>query len=90
VSVVTFDTAITYYTISQNEEISVLQVGDILDPFVPLPLAKLSYDVRADKDKLELLIDKIYNMYSSETVSAQKNQRTINQVCTGAAIAACS
>ena len=67
-----------------------LQVGDILDPFVPLPLAKLSYDVRADKDKLELLIDKIYNMYSSETVSAQKNQRTINQVCTGAAIAACS
>lgn len=40
---------------------------------MPLPLSKLSYDVRDEREKLDLLLDKIYNMYNSETVGALKN-----------------
>ena len=65
-TIVTFDTAVTFYTLSGTEEISVLQVGDTKDPFVPLPLHKLAFNVSEERERLDIAIDKIYNMFSAE------------------------
>ena len=64
-------------------------VGDVEDPFVPLPLSKLSFQLETERERLDALIDKVYNMYTPETMMNAKG-KYVNQVCTGAAISACS
>ena len=44
-------------------------MGDIQDPFVPLPAHKLLMNVTEDADRLFALIDKVYNMHSEEHYS---------------------
>ena len=45
-----------------------------------------------DREKIDVVIDKIYNMQSNATSGGQTTNRArfANQVCTGAAIAACT
>lgn len=45
-----------------------MHVGEVDDPFIPLPLSKLMMDIVKDRDQIDNVIDKIYNMY---TVGAQ-------------------
>jgi hypothetical protein len=78
-----------FYQINVNEEISVLNVGDTTHPFVPLPLNKLSYQLQDERERLDLLIDKVYNMHTIETIG-NKHKKYVNQICLGAAISACS
>lgn len=60
-------------------------IGDANDPFVPLPLEKLMFNLATSKDKFENLVDKIYNLYSAESV---KQDRLSNQNCMGAGVKA--
>ena len=80
--ILTYDTAITFYSVSAASEIVMLQVGDVETPFIPLPMSKLMMDVYHERDKIDVVLDKIYNMASNATTRG----RFANQVCTGAAI----
>mmetsp|Transcript_23310 Transcript_23310/g.31181 ORF Transcript_23310/g.31181 Transcript_23310/m.31181 type:complete len:80 (+) Transcript_23310:1319-1558(+) len=68
-----------------NAEPQILQIGDLNDPFVPLPASKLLMNVTEDSERLYALIDKIYNMYGEEHYATG---RQTNSVATGAAIKA--
>lgn len=78
VTIITFDTAVTFYTLSATEEISVLQVGDTKDPFVPLPLDRLCFDSTEERDRLDIVIDKIYNMFTGEGQVSVQRQKFAN------------
>ena len=49
-----------------NAELLILQVGDILEPYIPLPANNLLMNVANDSERLVALFDKIYNFYSAE------------------------
>ena len=68
-----------------NGEPLILQVGDVNDPYVPLPSSKLLMNVAEDGERLYALIDKIYNLYSDEYYA---QGRQVASVATGAAIKA--
>jgi protein transport protein SEC24 len=89
VVIVTYDSAIHFFSLSQDENAdpTILNVGDIQNPFVPLPFQKLALNVATDIDRLNNLLDKIYNMYTPEYYS---QGRQVVSTCTGAAIKASS
>ena len=62
--ILTYDTSLTFYNLISSGEVQLLHVGDVDDPFVPLPLSKIMMDVLQDRERLDIVIDKIYNMYS--------------------------
>ncbi len=61
----TFDTAITFYNVGPSGEISLLHVGEVDDPFIPLPLNRLLLDIGKDREKIDTVIDKIFNMFTN-------------------------
>lgn len=63
VCVLTYDTSLTFYNVSQNGEISIMHVGEVDSPFVPLPVHKLMMDVGKDRERIDVVVDKIYNMF---------------------------
>lgn len=87
VCLVTYDSSLQFYVMAQNPnaEPLILQVGDVQDPFVPLPASKLLMNVTEDGERLFALLDKIYNFYSEEHYSTG---RQVTSVATGAAIKA--
>ena len=67
VCVATYDQSITFYTLADADaEPQVYQLGDVTDPFIPLPASKLLMNVAEDGERLNALLDKIYNMYGEE------------------------
>lgn len=62
ISIVTFDSSIHFFTLpkDENSEPTILNVGDINDPFSPLPFSRLMLNVQQDKERISGLIDRIY------------------------------
>jgi hypothetical protein len=58
----TYDTSLTFYTVAASGEITLLHVGEVDDPFIPLPVQKLMMEIVNDREKIDVVIDKIYNM----------------------------
>ena len=86
VCVATYDQSIMFYTLAdENAEPQIYQVGDLADPFIPLPASKLLLNLAEDGDKVYALIDKIYNMYTAEHY---QGGRQVTQICSGAVITA--
>jgi hypothetical protein len=50
--------------VAPTGEISLLHVGDVENPFIPLPQNKLLLDLNDDRERIDLLIDKISNMWN--------------------------
>ena len=63
----------------------ILQVGDINDPYIPMPANKLLLNVTEDRERLLALLDKVYNMYSEEHYATG---RQVTSIATGAAVKA--
>jgi hypothetical protein len=76
---------IHFYNLSHdpNGEPTILWVGDIQDPFVPLPKEKLLLRIVEDREKIDLFLDKLLNLHTPEH---KKYQSPL--ICTGAAISA--
>ena len=68
ICIVTFDSTIHFFSIpaDENAEPTILNVGDVNNAFVPLPFEKLCLNVGIDKERINNLLDKIYNFYSQE------------------------
>jgi len=66
-----------------NGEPLILQVGDINDPYVPMPASKLLMNVAEEGERIHALLDKIYNMYSDEHYA---HGRQLTSIATGAAL----
>ena len=86
----TYDATITFSNVAQTGEISLYHVGDVENAFIPLPQNRLLLDLTAERDRIDTLIDKISVMWSSVPLNSPLRQKYANQVCTGAAITACS
>lgn len=50
-----------------------------------MPMSRLMLNVANDREQIETLFDKIYNMFQQD---ATEHKKLTNQVCTGAAIKA--
>jgi hypothetical protein len=50
----------------ENAEPQIYQLGDLQDPFVPLPASLLLLNLAENGDKIYALLDKIYNMFTPE------------------------
>jgi hypothetical protein len=75
---------IHFYTIPlSGGEPTLLWVGDITDPFVPLPKDKLMLKVVDDRERIDVFLDKLLVMHTPEN---KKYQSPF--LCTGAAIQA--
>lgn len=91
--VLTYDTSLTFYSVAQSGEITLMHVGEVDDPFIPLPLSRLMMDVTNNRESIDIVIDKIYNMFTSGVqgqAPTSTRAKFSNQVCTGAAVSACS
>ena len=66
-----------------------MHVGDVESPFIPLPHNKLLMDLAVDRERIDILIEKISQMWG-KTGQGPLRQKFANQVCTGAALTACS
>lgn len=64
IAIITYDTQLTFYQVASSGEISLMHVGEVEDPFIPLPLSRLMMDVLEDRELIDTVIDKIYNMYT--------------------------
>jgi len=86
---VTYDSAVHFFSLplDENADPTILNIGDIQNPFVPLPFEKLALNVATDIDRLNNLLDKVYNIYTPEYYS---QGRQVVSACTGAAIKASS
>jgi protein transport protein SEC24 len=81
---ITYDVNIQFYTIPlSGGEPTLLWVGDINDPFVPLPKEKLMLKVIEDRERIDVFLDKLLVMHTPEH---KKYQSPF--LCTGAAIQA--
>ena len=80
---ITYDVNIHFYQFpsSPDGEPTILWVGDIMDPFVPLPKEKLMLRVVEDREKIEIFLDKLLGLHTAEN---KKYQSPF--LCTGAAI----
>lgn len=64
---ITYDVNIQFYTIPlSGGEPTLLWVGDINDPFVPLPKEKLMLKVIEDRERIDVFLDKLLNMHTPE------------------------
>ena len=88
IGLVTYDSTIHFFSLPLDEsaEPTILNVGDINNPFVPLPFTKLMLNVASDKSRLESLIDKVYNSYTQDYYS---QSRTAHNSAVGAVLKAC-
>lgn len=68
VCLVTYDSSVQFYSLPLDESAqpTVLIVSDITNPFVPLPFSKLMLNVGSEKDRLNSLIDRVYNQYTPD------------------------
>ena len=81
---ITYDVNIQFYTIPlSGGEPTLLWVGDITDPFVPLPKEKLMLKVIEDRERIDTFLDKLLVMHTPEH---KKYHSPF--ICTGAAIQA--
>ena len=85
ICIMTFDVNIHFYNLPQdpNGEPNILWVGDIQDPFVPLPKEKLMLKLVEDRERIDIFLDKLANLHTMEN---KKHQQGF--ICTGAAISA--
>ena len=83
--IATYDVTIQFYQMpaDPNAEPLILQVGDIQDPYIPLPPSKLLMNVSEDGERLFALLDKIYNFYSADYYA---QGRQVTSIATGAAL----
>ena len=66
-----------------NGEPTIIYVGDLIDPFVPLPKEKLMMKVVEDREKIDIFLDKLLNLHTAENKKYQGPH-----LCTGAALSA--
>jgi hypothetical protein len=78
----TYDQAIHFYTLTSSEDLTQLQIGDVEDPFAPLPASKLQLNLAQDREKIDTILDKLYNAHSSDSESKAKEA---SKNCAGAA-----
>lgn len=64
----TFDVNIHFYNMNTdpNGEPTILWVGDIIDPFIPLPKEKLMLNLVNDREKIDIFLDKLLNFHTIE------------------------
>ena len=76
-----------YYFYAEKEEVGMIIMGDIVDPFCPISLKKLYLKITEDSEKIEKLIEKINNFIEDKNKNANSNKpkRQISTI-TGAAI----
>lgn len=81
----TFDVNIHFYSLPSHSagEPTVLWIGDIQDPFVPLPKEKLLLKLVEDRERIDAFLDKLLTLH---TPDHKKYQPPF--LCTGAAIMA--
>jgi hypothetical protein len=84
----TFDSAIHFFTLPQDEnaEPTVLIVGDLANPFVPMPFSKLMLNAANDKERLNGLIERLYNYYNPDYYA---QSRLTHNSAVGSALKAC-
>lgn len=81
---ITYDVNVHFYTVSNiGGEPTLLWMGDITDPFVPLPKERLLLKVVEDRERIDTFLDKLLVMHTPEH---KKYHSPF--ICTGAAILA--
>ena len=74
VGLMTYDTKMHFYRISEIGELTEIVVTDINDPFVPDPIESLTFNVSEDREKLDNVLDKLadwtYPQPSKQIISA--------------------
>ena len=82
-----YDQKNIYYFYVEKEDVRLIIMGDISDPFCPVSLKKLYLNVNNDKEKIEKLIEKINNFIEEKNINSQNSniKRQISTI-TGAAI----
>lgn len=85
ICLITYDANIHFYNMNSdpNGEPTILWVGDVIDPFIPLPKEKLILKLVEDREKIDIFLDKLLNYHTMEN---KKSQPPVT--CTGAAISA--
>ena len=74
ICIVTYDATITFYNVSSTGEIALLHVGDVENPFIPLPHNKLLMDLTDDRERIDALIDKISAMWGTPSSSPMRQK----------------
>ena len=71
--------------LDENAEPSIFWMNDLDDPFYPLPVQTVMLNVKDDRDRIDIFLDKLIQLYYTE---ARKNSAI--QTCLGSAISSCA
>ena len=66
----------------------VYQVGDIEDPFSPLPASFLQMNLTNDRERIDTILDKIYNSHTVDGPETSSPSKDASKNCAGAAMKA--
>lgn len=82
---ITYDINLHFYNLPEdpNGEPSIIWVGEVQDPFVPMPKEKMMLNLVKDRERIDAFLDKLVNIHQLETKKYQSHF-----LCTGAAISA--
>lgn len=59
IGVITFDTSIQIFKVGNTGDLTEVIMTDVDDPFIPEPVAGCCYNVGKDREKLEILLEKL-------------------------------
>ena len=70
-----YDSKNLYYFYVEKDDVRLTIMGDINDPFCPISLKKLYLRINENKEKIELLLEKINNFIDEKNQNFQENKR---------------
>ena len=70
-----YDSKNIYYFYVEKDDVRLTIMGDINDPFCPISLKKLYLRINENKEKIELLLEKINNFIDEKNQNFQENKR---------------
>ena len=70
-----YDSKNIYYFYVEKDDVRLTIMGDINDPFCPISLKKLYLRINENKEKIELLLEKINNFIDEKNQTFQENKR---------------
>jgi protein transport protein SEC24 len=59
IGIITFDSVIQIFKVGNNAELIEVMMTDIEDPFIPEPVSSCCYNLGSDKEKLDILLEKL-------------------------------
>ncbi len=73
IGIVTYDSQVHFYNVNnRGEDIPVITMSDVQDPFAPLPASAFLINVKRNKERIEQLLDMLIDIFIGDPTAEKK------------------